>query len=223
MKGYFITGTDTGVGKTEVASYLARRLSNRGLKVGVMKPIATGVGKSCKDAEILRKSIVSKDPESYINPISLKLPLAPMVAARLEKKKINMKRVWKSFNKLKREKDVVIVEGIGGIMVPIYRKAKKIYYVFDMIQEMKFPVIVVSKPNLGTINHTVMTIKALRRREIKIKGIVLNHASAIKKDLSIKTNPKVIEKLTGIRVLGIMRYNKNRNKRRIRWSKKTEF
>jgi len=223
MKGYFVTGTDTGVGKTEIAAYIARRLANKGLKVGVMKPIATGVGRSCKDVEILRKSVGSKDPEDCINPISLKLPFAPMVASRIEKAKIDMKRVWESFKKLKRENDVVIAEGVGGVMVPIYKRANRIYYVLDMIKEMKLPVIVVSRPNLGTINHTAMTIETLRRRKIKIKGIILNYASLIKKDLSVKTNPRVIEGLTGTRVLGIMHYNKNRNKRRIKWLRKTEF
>jgi len=223
MKGYFVTGTDTGVGKTEIAAYIARRLANKGLKVGVMKPIATGVGRSCKDVEILRKSVGSKDPEDCINPISLKLPFAPMVASRIEKAKIDMKRVWVSFKKLKRENDVVIAEGVGGVMVPIYKRANRIYYVLDMIKEMKLPVIVVSRPNLGTINHTAMTIETLRRRKIKINGIILNYTSLIKKDLSIKTNPQVIEELTGTRVLGIMHYNKNRNKRRIKWLKKTEF
>lgn len=223
MKGYFVTGTDTGVGKTEIAAYIARRLANKGLKVGVMKPIATGVGRSCEDVEILRKSVGSKDPEDCINPISLKLPFAPMVASRIEKAKIDMKRVWESFKKLKRENDVVIAEGVGGVMVPIYKRANRIYYVLDMIKEMKFPVIVVSRPNLGTINHTAMTIETLRRRKIKIKGIILNYTSLIKKDLSVKTNPRAIERLTGIRVLGIMHYNKNRNKRRIKWLRKTEF
>ncbi len=223
MKGYFVTGTDTGVGKTEVAAYLAKRLSNRGLRVGVMKPIATGVGRSCKDARILRKSISLKCHETCINPISLRLPLAPMVASRIEKVKINMRRVWENFERLKRENDAIIVEGIGGVMVPIYKRANKIYYVLDMIQEMKLPAVVVSRPNLGTINHTVMTIETLRRRKIKVKGVILNYASPAKKDLSIRTNPRVIEELTGTRVLGIMHYNRNRNKRRIAWSRKTEF
>lgn len=223
MKGFFVTGTDTGVGKTEVAAYLAKKLSENGSRVGVMKPIATGVKKICKDAEILRKRSFSKDPMHYINPVSMKLPLAPLIAGRIEKKKIDMKVIWDRFKKLSANSDVLIVEGIGGVMVPICKIGKKTFYVLDMILKMKLPVIIVARPHLGTINHTLMTIRVLQSRNIKIAGIIFNHTSRIKRDLSIKTNPAIIEKLSGVRVLGIMYYHRDRNKRRMRWLKKIEF
>lgn len=218
MKGFFVTGTDTGVGKTEVAVYLAKIFSERGLKVGVMKPVATGVGRICEDAEVLRKSLCSKDPMDYINPISLKLPLAPMVAG-----KIDIKLVWDRFKRLAAANDIMIVEGIGGVMVPIYKRGKRIFYVLDMMSRMRLPAIIVARPNLGTINHTLMTVKSLQSKNIKITGIIFNHTSRMKNDLSIKTNPKTIERLSGVNVLGIMYYNKNRNKRRTRWLRKIEF
>ena len=223
MRGYFVTGTDTGVGKTEVASNLARIFSERGFRVGVMKPVATGVKKICEDAYILKRTFSSKDPMRYINPMSLKLPLAPLVASRLEKKKINMEVVWDRFKKLSSVNDLMIIEGIGGLMVPICKTRKKIFYVLDMILKMKLPVIIVARPNLGTINHTLMTIKMLKDKNIEIAGVIFNYTSRIKRDLSIKTNPSIIEELSGVKILGIMYYNKIRNKRRVRWLHKLEF
>ncbi|MEE8317613.1 MAG: dethiobiotin synthase [Candidatus Omnitrophota bacterium] len=223
MRGFFVTATDTGVGKTEVASYLVRMLSKRGYKVGVMKPVATGTRGGLRDAEILRRSSSSRYPTHYINPISLNLPLAPMVAADIEKKKIDTKIIWQLFKVLNRDNDLMVVEGIGGIMVPITKIQKRIFYVVDMILKMGLPVIIVARPDLGTINHTLLTVRMLKQRGIKIAGIIINHTSRIKKDLSIKTNPKVIERLSGTKVLGIMPYERQRHKRRIRWLRRLEF
>ncbi|MFC1667556.1 dethiobiotin synthase [Candidatus Omnitrophota bacterium] len=223
VKGFFVTGTDTGVGKTEVASYLARRFLLKGFSVAVMKPVATGVKKFCEDARILKTYSCSKEPLGHINPISLKLPLAPLVASEIQKKKIDTNIIWKHFKRLKSDNDLVIVEGIGGIMVPISRKGKKTFYVLDLILKMALPVIVVARPNLGTINHTLMTVNLLKDKNIKVSGIIFNYTSPVKQDLSIKTNPAMIERLSGVKVLGIMYYSKNRNKRRMRWLRKTGF
>ena len=220
LKGFFITGTDTGVGKTEVASCIARVFTERNLRVGVMKPVATDVKKACEDAKILKMQSLSRDPMAYINPLSLKLPLAPLVAGRIERKKIDLKIVWERFKKISSCNDLVIVEGIGGVMVPICKRGKKIFYVLDMILRMKLPVIIVARPNLGTINHTLMTVRLLKGKNIKIAGIIFNHVFPVKKDLSIKTNPGIIEELSGVRVLGMMYYNKNRDKRRVKWLRK---
>jgi len=223
MRGFFVTGTDTGIGKTEVASYLAGMFSKKGLKVGVMKPVATGNAGLCKDAMTLKRHSNSKDPVQYINPVSLKLPLAPIVAMRIEKRKIDMGVAWDRFKRLAGANDVLIVEGIGGVMVPVSRAGKRIFYVIDMILKMRLPVIIVARPDLGTINHTLMTVEMLRRKKIKIAGIIFNHTARIKKDLSIRTNPRIIERLSGVKTLGIMHYNKDRNKRRVRWLSKIEF
>lgn len=223
MKGFFITGTDTGVGKTEVASYLARLFSKKGLKVGVMKPVATGVGKKCRDARLLRDASFSGQPDSCINPVSLKLALAPLVASRLAKKRIDMEIIWDRFEELRKESDVMIVEGIGGLMVPITKRSGEVIYVLDMIRRMKLPVIIVARPNLGTINHTIMTVNVLKSNKIDIAGIIFNHTARIQGDLSIKTNPGVVEELSGVKVLGIMHYNRNRNERRIEWLRRIGF
>jgi len=223
MKGFFVTGTDTGVGKTEIAAYLAKRFSRKGLRVSVMKPVATGFKTVCKDAQILRKFSRSNAPIDCINPVSFRAPLAPLVASALENKKFDTGIIWRRFKRLKKNSDMIIVEGIGGVMVPLYKKGKKVFYVLDMILKMRLPVIIVSRPDLGTINHTLMTIKALETSSVKIKGIIFNQTARVKKDTSVKTNPEVIERLSGIKVLGSMHYNRRRNKRRVRWLRKAGF
>jgi dethiobiotin synthetase len=222
MKGFFITATDTGVGKTEVGAYIAKMFFEKGLKVAVMKPVASGVNKICKDAEILRRMSSSRESFDHINPVALKLPLAPLVAYRLEKKNIDMKVVWERFRRLSKNNDLTIVEGIGGLMVPIYKKENKVFYVLDMILKMRLPVIVVTRPNLGTINHTLMTLNILKNNKVNVAGIIFNHTSRVKRDISEKTNPGIIEELSGVKVLGVMGYNKDRDKRRIKWLKKIE-
>ena len=223
MKGFFITGTDTGVGKTEVASYLARMFSKKGFSVGVMKPVATGVKNLCKDAVLLKKASSSKEPMDCINPVSMKLPLAPLVAGTIENQGIDLKVIEHRFRKLAIGNDMMIVEGIGGVMVPITKIGRKTFYVLDMILKMRLPVIIVSRPNLGTINHTILTVEVLTKSGIKIAGLIFNYTARIKKDISIETNPAIIEELSGIKVVGIMHYNKDRGKRRIKWLRKIEF
>jgi len=216
MKGFFITGTDTGVGKTEVAGYLAKIFLDKSFKVGVMKPIATGVDSGVsEDANILKRSASSKDPIDYINPITLKLPLAPLVASRLEKKNIDLNIVWDRFKILSEANDIMIVEGIGGVMVPICEKDKKTLYVADMMLKMDLPAIIVARPDLGTINHTIMTVEILKSKGVNVEGIIFNYTSPIKKDISIETNPDVIRELSGVGILGIMYYNKDRAKRKV--------
>jgi len=189
----------------------------------VMKPVATGVKKTCIDACILKNASGSKDSKDYINPVSLRLPLAPLVAGRIEKNKIDLGVIWKTFKRLSLQNDIMIVEGIGGAMVPICKKKRKTFYVYDLILKMKLPVIVIARPNLGTINHTLMTLDLLKTKKIKIAGVILNYNSRIKKDISINTNPATIQELSGERVLGVMHYNRRRSQRRIKWLRETGF
>ena len=184
-----------------------------------MKPIATGVENGfSEDAEILKRSASSKDPIDYINPITLKLPLAPLVASRLEKKDIDLNIVWDRFKTLSKANNIMIVEGIGGVMVPICEKDKETLYVPDMMLKMDLPVIIVARPDLGTINHTIMTVEILKSKGISIEGIIFNYTSPIKKDISIETNPDIIRELSGVGILGIMYYNKDRSKRKVEFT-----
>ncbi len=181
----FVTGTGTEIGKTSVSCAIARYWAQRGLKVGVMKPIASGGmrrkpsksiesgekgGLISEDAAALRAAARSKDPLSLINPVCFKHPLAPESAALLEHRTIDWKSVQTSFNLLKNQSERLLVEGVGGAAVPLDKNAD----VTDLIKKFKLPVIVVAHSALGTLNHTLLTLKYLKTRNISVLGIVLN-------------------------------------------------
>jgi dethiobiotin synthetase len=201
LPGFFITGTDTGVGKTYATEWLARLFADEGLEVGVMKPISSGPQKE-NDALYLKRKLKLKDPIHLINPIHLSFPLAPYPAARLQKRKLSMAPVFSAFRKLSKRHDCLLVEGIGGVLVPITRN----YLVADLIKDLGFPAIVVARAGLGTINHTLLTVEALRKRKIKISGIILNGSK--RKELSEKTNAEIIEELTGIPIMVKLKWQK---------------
>lgn len=199
MPSVFITGTDTGVGKTFVTALLAQCLIEQGLDVGVMKPISCGPQKD-NDAIKLKKQLKLKDPLNLINPIRLPLPLAPYAAAALLKKKINLKKIFAAYRKLERKHDLVLVEGIGGALAPITSS----YMVADLIADLKLPTLIVARAGLGTINHTLLTVEALRRRKINILGIIMNGFKG--KELSQETNALVVSKISGIPVLAKIKW-----------------
>ena len=208
-KGCFITGTDTGVGKTLVAAGLAALYKNKGLNVGVMKPIATG----CKrvnnrlisdDAVFLKLSAEVEDDYELINPISLEQPLAPTVAARLSNTKIDLEKIRTAYETLSERHDSLIVEGIGGLLVPIH----EYYFVVDLANEMELPLIVVCRPTLGTINHTLLTVSYARAHGLEIKGIIINESIENNDAIVKKTNTEEIKRLTGLPILGIIPFDK---------------
>ncbi|HHT9105404.1 MAG TPA: dethiobiotin synthase [Candidatus Wujingus californicus] len=208
-KGYFITGTDTGVGKTLVAGGIAALLKNKGINVGVMKPIATG----CKwinnrliseDAVFLKLSAEVEDDYELINPNSLEQSLAPSIAARLSNTKIDIEKIHTSYDILSERHDYIIVEGIGGLLVPI----DEYYFVVDVAEEMGLPVIVVCRPTLGTINHTLLTVSYARQHGLDVKGIIINE-SAENCDIIVKdTNTDEIKRLTGLPIIGTIPFDK---------------
>ena len=174
-KGIFVTGTDTGVGKTIVAATLARLLADRGLDVGVMKPVTSGCTLSgnervSEDAELLRYGSFSADEPDLCAPYILEAPLAPSVAAAREGVTIDIGLIRNRYEELARRHDVVIVEGAGGLMVPLAGGL----LVADLILALKLPVVVVARPNLGTVNHTVLTTFAARQMGIEVKGVIIN-------------------------------------------------
>ena len=198
-KGIFITGTGTDVGKTFVACKIAEVFVKSGVKVGVMKPIASG---NIKDPINLLKSANIKENISTINPVFFKQPLAPLACTNLTGKKANITSILKSFNKLKNKYDFMLIEGVGGVMVPI----NKNYFVYDLIKAMKLSVIVVANPKLGTINHTLLTLDKLISKKIPVAGIVLSGWTG--KGLAEKTNPKILADITKLPVILLKRNGK---------------
>ncbi len=206
--GLFVTGTDTGVGKTYLSAGIAAALVRRRIDVGVMKPAETGCrmrdGKLVpRDALLLMKSARVRDPLSLVNPYRFREPLAPAVAAECEGKTIDPERIYRAYQTLCNRHDYMIVEGAGGILVPLSGR----YTFLDLAKKLGLPVLIVARPGLGTINHTLLTIAALKARSISIAGIVINYASDRKAGLAEKTSPAMIEKISGIRIKGIMPYN----------------
>lgn len=208
-KGYFITGTDTGVGKTIVAGGLAALHKNQGLNVGVMKPVATG----CKrvnnrlisdDAVFLQLSAEVEDEYELINPISLEQPLAPTVAARLSNTKIDTDKINTAYDTLCERHEYIIVEGIGGLLVPI----DEYYFIVDLANEFELPLIIVCRPTLGTINHTLLTASYAREHGLEVKGIVVNESAENCDAVVKKTNIDEIKRLTELPIIGTIPFNK---------------
>jgi dethiobiotin synthetase len=172
----FITGTDTEVGKTVVAGGLAAALRGRGVDVGVMKPAVTGCQarrgrRRSEDVDFLMKASGCDDDPAAVCPYMLRDPLAPEVAAAREKARIDVRVIVNAFKKLKKSHEVLIVEGAGGLFVPI----KKNYFMIDLIASMGSPIIIVARPGLGTINHTLLSCDAARTRNIGVAGIIINN------------------------------------------------
>ena len=207
LQGIFITGTDTGVGKTFVGTGLAAALRERGIDVGVMKPVETGCAQRNGilvpgDALKLIKAGRVDDPLDLVNPYRFHDPLAPAIAASRHKKRIEIKKIVSAFRILAGKHDYMIVEGAGGIMVPLTADR----YYLDLARVLELPVIVVARPGLGTINHTLLTIMALRSRRLRIAGIVINHRSKKRPGLAERTGPPVIERLSGVPIIGQVKY-----------------
>jgi dethiobiotin synthetase len=215
-KTIFITGTDTGVGKTLVTALLALRFRSLGFDVGVMKPIASGCqwrdGELVnEDAEFLRTVTSVADDPSLINPIRYEEPLAPLVAARRAALSTNevLSQVGTALEELKARHDLVLVEGVGGLLVPIAEVAASdqgkstIKTCVDLAQLVNGENIIVARRNLGTINHTLLTVDQMRSSGLGIAGLIFSDAMPIEhNDVAANTSPQVIAELTGAPLWG---------------------
>jgi dethiobiotin synthetase len=201
--GIFITGTDTGVGKTYVTATLLVELRSRGVHAAAFKPIACGTG-GRHDAEIYAEIMDHEQPLNAINPVYLRHPLAPSVAARLEHKPVDLRQVFRSYQRLAAHYEVVLVEGAGGLMVPIRNN----YFVGDLARALRLPLIVVARLGLGTINHSLLTVRQARAMGLKVQGIILNDTIGGRRGLAERTNIKIVPELCGRPLLGVVPYGK---------------
>jgi len=193
-----VVGTDTGVGKTAVAAALARGLRERGLDVGVCKPFASGEEPSQvpADAVVLIQASGATDDLALISPVRFEIPAAPWFAARVEGRPCGVEVAEDAVRALEAVHDVLIVEGIGGVAVPL---DSGITYL-DFLSRLTGALLIVARAGLGTLNHTLLTIEALRRRRIDITGVVLNRTGT-ESDPSEVGNPQGIEVFGGTDVL----------------------
>jgi dethiobiotin synthetase len=197
-----VTGTDTGVGKTLVAGAIGDWFRRRAFRVSVLKPCATGCvhrreGLVSEDAEFLAHCANARFPLDVICPQCYAEPLAPAVAAERAHKPLDWEAIDRSITAMSAESDVMIVEGVGGLMVPMDAK----HTFRDVAVWMNVPTVVVARPGLGTINHTLLTINSLREANVPIAGVVINRYPPDSASIAEETNPRAIEKWGKVPVL----------------------
>jgi dethiobiotin synthetase len=197
VKGLFVTGTDTGVGKTLVTCALARALRERGLDVGVMKPIETGVGEGGPlDAQALSEAADCRDPLDHVCPQRFALPAAPTVAAAAEGRQVELARVRESFAILAQRHDLMLVEGAGGLLAP----AADGVAMADLAGDLGLPLLLVARAALGTINHTRLALEAARSRRLSLAGVVISHADGRLSDADEANCAELRRQLGALRV-----------------------
>ena len=207
-RGIFITATDTGVGKTLVTSALVRCLTQRGIDVGVMKPIETGVLRSAKtqsDGARLRRAAGSHDRMAEVCPYVFRLPVAPLSAARAEGTTVRMATIMQAFHALRQKHALVAVEGVGGVYVPLTSSLN----IVDLIYRMKLSAIVVGQSGLGGVNHALLTLDALHRRNIPIVALVVNQCRPVLTKtarLQEQSTVRLLRQLAGVPVIGPLPY-----------------
>jgi len=202
IPSFLVTGTDTGIGKTLVAGGLAAALARRGISVGVMKPFATGArslrGRLVSgDARFLQAASGVKDSLDLINPICLKPPLAPWMAAEVAQKAINLRKVWSAWRILTRRHPTMVVEGVGGLLVPLLTR----FTVADLAEKLQLPLVIVTRPALGTLNHTALTVQVARSYGLRILGLVVNAAVPGRRGTAERRNPAALELLNKVPLL----------------------
>jgi dethiobiotin synthetase len=209
-KGFFITGTDTGVGKTIITAALIKVISRLGLTTGGMKPVESGCMQRGdvlvpSDGMFIKTIAHMEENIGHITPCRFKSPLAPLPASEIEGITVDIVKIKKAFADLSRKYDAVIIEGIGGLLVPITRD----YSVIDMAKDFNLPLIVVSKPSLGTINHTMLTVNYALKEGLRVAGIIINYNQPPENTLAEATNPEVIKRISPVPVIGIFPHLKD--------------
>ncbi len=208
--GYFITGTDTGIGKTFVARAIVAALRRSSVDVGVMKPVESGCTKLDSglvpaDALALKRAAGTNDSIDKINPYRFATPVAPNVAARLEDKEIELSIIKGLYDELSTAHDLMIVEGAGGLLSPVTDRESNA----DLAVLLDLPLIIIAPSRLGTINHTLLTLSAAKEAKLTILGIILNHPQQPDPaDQSVKYNLEEIKRLAGVEMLGEIPYLK---------------
>ncbi len=209
-KGCFITGTDTGVGKTVVTGVVGLALIDFGLRVGVMKPIETGTAfdnpQHTSDGERLRDLLIPHESLDFISPYRFEPSLAPLAAAQWAGTSIDLARITAAFQIMTKRYAYLLVEGVGGVMAPLSAKQD----VRAMMAQLKLPCLVVGRATLGSVNHTLLTLAALKEYRLKVLAVVVNEtrkSSASEKGRGqIDSTMQLLRQLSGVPVIGPLRY-----------------
>ncbi|MBN1555929.1 MAG: dethiobiotin synthase [Phycisphaerae bacterium] len=217
LRGLFVVGTDTAVGKTLIAGAIARALRKTGESVEVFKPVASGCRKTpagliSEDAEFLAWAAESKRTLAEIVPVRYAPAVAPNVAAERTKTPVDLDAIFDAYARLKGQADAVVVEGVGGLFCPITDD----FWVIHFVKMTRLPVVIVARAGLGTINHTLLTLHAARSAGLNVAGVVVNRyeietplsdeQAAVKGDavLAMHTNPQQIADRGKVKVLALV-------------------
>lgn len=204
-RGIFITGTDTGVGKTIVTAAVAAAFTAHGVNTGIMKPITAGGAGSrtgLSDPDWLVSAMGVSDPPDLIAPYRFRTAAAPLIAAARDGLAIEPARIIGALQALAARHDCVVVEGIGGVLVPVTPDL----FVADLAGQMGLPVLVVARTSLGSINHTLLTLDCLRSRGVPILGLVFNHPTRPPMAPEESETVTTILRLSGVRSFGELPY-----------------
>jgi dethiobiotin synthetase len=213
-KGIFVTATDTGVGKTVAAAALIRSLRLAGIKAGGMKPFETGLALEAgelvsADGAFLRRAAEMDDSMELVTPQRFETPLSPYVASAREGAPVCLDSVFNAYERLSRKYEFMVVEGAGGILVPILRRQgddTSVYYMIDLIRDLKLAAVVVVRPLLGTINHTLLTVSRLLDEGVSVAGIIVSHSEPPQGSVAEETNVQALEELCPVPLIAELPY-----------------
>jgi dethiobiotin synthetase len=201
--GIYVTGTDTGVGKTVVCGLLKRYLREQGYVPVVQKWVQTGADDDVTTHRTIGGVTEGElDYDADIIPYRFILPASPHLAARQQQTRIDARRLSAAFRRLTSVFSPVIVESAGGLLVPINNRST----LLDVAQGLSLPVLLVSANRIGAINHTLLAVEALRRRNMSVIGVVFNDRSSIEDDRIRSDNPVTVHRHSGVKVLGRLTY-----------------
>ncbi len=212
-KGIFVTATDTGVGKTVASAAIIRALKGHGVKVGAMKPVETGCSRRDgilvpADGEFLKEIAGIDDSLDLITPVRFELPLAPYVAAQREGTAVELWKVFDAYQILSSKYEFMVVEGIGGVLVPLTGKTTGVvprtYFVIDLIKDFKLSSVVVTRPTLGTINHTLLTISQLLNEGVDVVGVIISFSTSGEGTIAESTNTRALKELCPVPIIGVI-------------------
>ena len=200
LSGVFVTGTDTGVGKTVAVAAIGLAARAAGRDAVPLKPAQTGVEPGgVDDAEFVQSVLGTDEAPEAVCPYRLRAPLAPAVAASLEGVRLDPRRVRKRLEDLRGRHDLVVVEGAGGLLAPFCEGVD----MAGLATMLDLPIVVVARPGLGTLNHTLLTLEAAHRRGLTVLGVILAGLAA-EPGLDEMTNPGVLARLSPVPLVGVL-------------------
>lgn len=210
MKAIFITGSDTSVGKTFISSLLLKFSRDKGINAGYQKWVSTGGGEPPADLQYCL-DIAGMEYDADLLDISVpyrfRFPASPHLSAALEKRQIDSDLIIKRYNEMSTRYEFLVVEGVGGLLVPL----RNDLLLADLLARIQISTIVVARSGLGTLNHTLLTLEALRARNIDILGVVFSDSSEAEDEILVKSNMETIEQIGQVKILGRMRYCLNQD------------